>query len=588
MVSRYFYHAILCIWFVENSFGYYVLSKSLNPRKYWRLQSIGDPDLSLPSTVSRQVQDLTRAFDHFIYPCDPDVPAWTFPSRIEWAPWLESIWFGNLYDYRSAFFHDVMYSNGKLPAREGALLYSNFAISQCMALIYQRYQKFNTSVSYSTPNVTFYNVFSSEAYRLGRYKIPNSNKVILSVNDPLTFSEMKRYLNFFSPLKYFKMNYFHIKRKRQVIFDIDERNPFEFYDQFVYELQYGRVELEMKFRKKSSLSPITIASYPTLVNDSSIQSISDKGSALVLSLDEMNSQYILENFAQGLVESLAGAKGLRIVVGGDGRLLTSSFLLMIVRVLAGQEKDIISSVELPPSGLLTSAEARRCLRLKSHDVAIVLTGGDQPGGIKGSHGISVFSSIHSTSPSFELTNDEWSRLLQRMSLNNDVSILLNRFRQDFKDYLKCFGLTTFTPITTDHGCVVKPLAIPSAAGYFSSTAQKRIKSYLEENVDRLTIDCLSSPSTIQSVSSTLKVLDFNLSYLGVNDEPIPDLRKGAPSLKNERGSASRETFRMFDVTEDMHASDGSAIKSLKGDICFVLSGDSRALLVRSSSLHDDE
>ena len=33
--------------------------------------------------------------------------------------------FGNFYDYRTAYFQDVMYSNANIPCREGALLFKD-------------------------------------------------------------------------------------------------------------------------------------------------------------------------------------------------------------------------------------------------------------------------------------------------------------------------------------------------------------------------------------------------------------------------------------------------------------------------------
>ena len=57
------------------------------------------------------------------------------PSQ-QWAPWMETVWMGNYYDYRAAFFSDVMYSNN-VPGKEGALLYRDPARALQMALLYQ-------------------------------------------------------------------------------------------------------------------------------------------------------------------------------------------------------------------------------------------------------------------------------------------------------------------------------------------------------------------------------------------------------------------------------------------------------------------
>ena len=49
---------------------------------------------------------------------------------------METVWMGNYYDYRAAFFSDVMYSNN-VPGKEGALLYRDPARALQMALLYQ-------------------------------------------------------------------------------------------------------------------------------------------------------------------------------------------------------------------------------------------------------------------------------------------------------------------------------------------------------------------------------------------------------------------------------------------------------------------
>jgi len=100
-----------------------------------RLNSLGDPDLQPRWRFLRWWQDVSRNLDAMIYPMEPDCPHWTFPSPVVWAPWMETIWFGNLYDYRAAYFSDVMYSNN-VPFREGALLFKDAARATSLALLY--------------------------------------------------------------------------------------------------------------------------------------------------------------------------------------------------------------------------------------------------------------------------------------------------------------------------------------------------------------------------------------------------------------------------------------------------------------------
>ena len=102
----------------------YPISKKLSDNSFTRLYSYGDPDESIESTRYRKLQKAFRKFYFSQYPNEPDIPGVTFSSPIEWAPWMETIWFGNYYDYRSAFFSDVMYSNN-IPNKEGALLFKD-------------------------------------------------------------------------------------------------------------------------------------------------------------------------------------------------------------------------------------------------------------------------------------------------------------------------------------------------------------------------------------------------------------------------------------------------------------------------------
>ena len=70
-----------------------------------RLQSLGDPDQSPRWRFLRWWQRTARVLDRAVlFPGlgqqDTDTPGWTFPSPVLWAPWMETVWLGNLYDYR--------------------------------------------------------------------------------------------------------------------------------------------------------------------------------------------------------------------------------------------------------------------------------------------------------------------------------------------------------------------------------------------------------------------------------------------------------------------------------------------------------
>ena len=41
----------------------------------------------------RRFQDVARKLDRALFPDEPDVPGLTFLTPIEWAPWMETIWY---------------------------------------------------------------------------------------------------------------------------------------------------------------------------------------------------------------------------------------------------------------------------------------------------------------------------------------------------------------------------------------------------------------------------------------------------------------------------------------------------------------
>lgn len=246
-------------------------------RERTRLNSYGDPDKSAESVLYRKWQQFSRIYDYLLFPDEVDCPGLTFPSPIEWAPWMETIWFGNYYDYRAAFFNDVMYSNN-LEGREGALLIplpskarsapdmallTSYPMSLDLALLYQRYNKFNQQ-SYSISNLTYYNIFGTDTLRVGRYKLPQTPELILCATEPLTYSEVKRYLTSFSPIKWLKSKFFQQKRKRQWLLTFDppsnttsnkgEKNEQDvsYFSRMIYLLEYFKMIEYLTLHQPSS------------------------------------------------------------------------------------------------------------------------------------------------------------------------------------------------------------------------------------------------------------------------------------------------------------------------------------------------
>lgn len=384
---------------------------SSNRQRSIRLNSFGDPDLSWKSNAYRAFQEFARFWDYLIFPEEPDIPGVTFRSPVEWAPWMETIWFGNIYDYRAAYFHDVMYSNNQ-PCREGALLYKDAYRSLQMALLYQRYKRFDVS-SYSLSNATFFNIFGGESMRVGRYKVPLTEEVILCTTDPLTSSEIKRYLNSLGPFKWFKSKFFQQKRKRQYVLRLSSRKDNKFSDynirqqsnffrDAIYLIENGRLGMSNRAQETSITVPISPLSNeiadtirirraePPLTTITTLQ----------IPLSSANSQYFLENLAQSVLSYLKikgkiSLKRSTILVGGDGRLLNDFAFEVISRVATGNNVHSVvfssDAILATPTAIEYMLATQSASDSRASKIAFVLSAADSAGGLQGDFGMQVDS-----------------------------------------------------------------------------------------------------------------------------------------------------------------------------------------------------
>lgn len=269
---------------------------------------------------------------------------------------MESIWFGNAYEYRSAFFHDVMYSNNA-PFKEGALLFKNPNKALQIALLYQRYDKFDTS-SYSLSNATFFNIFGTETLRIGRYKRPLTDDIVLCVTDPLTFSEIKRYLNSFNILKWFKSRFLQQKRKRQYLMRINDSRSFEFLTDCIFNIEYGRIakavskqdailcvpilpvdEKKLPFVEWGNSRACEITGPGTFVSDNDVGLPNRCGLAFqgrplfVVGMETANSQYFLENLFESIFVHLKSNLNVSLakisLLAGNSILLSYCYLVVL-------------------------------------------------------------------------------------------------------------------------------------------------------------------------------------------------------------------------------------------------------------------
>lgn len=516
------------------------------------MMSYGDPDLDNKWSRLRLMQDAARAIDEAAYPDDPDVPGLTFLSPVEWAPWMETIWFGNQYEYRSAYFHDAMYSNN-MPFREGALLYSDQRKALEVALLYQRYKKFDMD-SYSLPNATFFNIFGAESLRVGRYKVPQGDSVILCTTDPLTFTEMRRYFNSLAPLKWFRSKFMQQKRKRQFIMNIGAggdgsdvgvlvgggRDGGSFFSTCVHKIEHGQwEESDIKKNKlgKGQRVPVLPIDSASLgyVDDSQGQG------GLCVPTNVANSQYFIESLVHNVLVYASRATGedisnLNVYMGGDGRLLNSFATELALRVMTG---DGVKRVRLAKRGTLTTSEAISTMESKKGDMrkkgtlALVWTATDRKSGLRGCVGLQlVLQKQGETQTPFVVDREGWANIGNDMSKCSEVGMVSKR------------PSAIASPVERLDFCGmdVRPFSPPPKllASLQSEYDFPALRSFLEKSGLHFTVDCLHGGGG-PSMKRVLKELGLDPSTVLMNEKP------SVGSGVRDPFSPSGESMELFSV-----------------------------------------
>lgn len=365
------------------------------------LHSFGDPDLSPKYEMYRKFQEFARRYDRSIFH-DRDCPGLTYLSPIEWAPWMETIWFGNYYDYRSAYFHDVMYTN-VAPGREGALFHRDFEMSQQLALLYQRYKRFDAE-SYSLSNGTFFNLFAAESMRLGRYKLPQSDDALLCITDPLTYSDLRRYFNSFNALKWFKDKFMQQKRKHQYVLQLGKSTDWFAQVVDLLEKETIRDYLQAYGGSTPFLSlPVPSIDLSNIVHLRSLyylpkvpardgsngtfrpESTEENLMSLTMPVATANSQFIIESLYTAILtfarQRLGGKAIRRVLVGGNGHVFNAfaveTFLSVLTATLADKERQDLGpmEVDVASQGLLTPRLAEELMVSGEYDLCLLFAAG---------------------------------------------------------------------------------------------------------------------------------------------------------------------------------------------------------------------
>ena len=94
--------------------------------------------------------------------------------------------------------------------------------------------------------------------------------------------------------------------------------------------------------------------------------------------------HYLENFIQAILNSIGGAKGKSLVVGGDGRFFNRQAIQTILKIAAanGAARIIVGR-----NGLLSTPAASHLIRINGTDGGIILSASHNPGGIDEDFGV---------------------------------------------------------------------------------------------------------------------------------------------------------------------------------------------------------
>ena len=415
-----------------------------------------------------------------------------------------------------------MYSNN-VPCREGALLYKDANKANQMALVYQRYKKFDQS-SYSLSNATFFNIFASESMRLGRYKVPLSDELILCVTDPLTFSEMRRYFNSFNALKWFKSKFFQLKRKRQVEMPISPISE-DFLDYIVQFIEFGRIVDKVGERQ------VTIPIVPIL--ESLIPS------SLIFETSTANSQYFLEALFQAILEYISAHVDLRkcsVLLGGDGRALNAFATRLFVRVAAGNG---VASVLESSDNILTPSAARQFLSdHPSTTCAIIFTAPFAEGGVRGKFGVQ-FAFPRQTSMSLPSL---LSAVKARLPTLRQVNIFPKRIIRAGNPGM--IGFTSVSQVAPLEGYVADLISLHDT---------ERIGSFLKSREVSVVMNA-NHGSAGPVLRLLLQAMGLDSSELLLNGDVRPDFSGVVPSLTTDDSSTMMDLFNPLFVNTTVMAS----------------------------------
>ena len=335
------------------------------------------------------------------------------PAKVVWAPWLNTKWLGNIYEYKSGLFHDPMYANAG-PFREGALLFKSRAELEQVALLYQRYERFDEA-AYAQGDSAYFNLQGKSALRLGRYSIPLEKQVLLTVQRPLSPSKVKSYLGMPPFLKWVANGLLQAGRETAVDVQMLGDNDTSFFKRTVLAIEY-----DAHSDDRGKVAPMEFKSLGVVFGGGSESSSEQDKNYLVPGADgavsiptaTANSQFFLEALFQALLDQFffeAGRGGeCELLIGGQRDTAMNSLAVeLLKRVALGNGLTRINQLDFDdcdPSVFTESGPTSRPTFL------VLFTSNNETGGPAGNFGINVLTSSSAGTTLQPLHAQRWTAL----------------------------------------------------------------------------------------------------------------------------------------------------------------------------------
>jgi len=332
----------------------------------------------------------------------------TTAAKVIWAPWLNTKWLGNIYEYKSGLFHDPMYANAG-PFREGALLFKSRAELEQVALLYQRYERFDES-AYAQGDSAYFNLQGKSALRLGRYSIPLEKQVVLTVQRPLSPSKVKSYLGMPPFLKWAANGLLQAGREAAVDVQMLGESDTSFFKRTVLAIEY---DAHTDDRGKSASMELSSPDVVFFGEQEKTGLVPRADGVVSIPTAKANSQLFLEALFQALIDQFffEGVRGgeCELLIGGQRDTAMNSLAVeLLKRVALGNGLTRINQLDFDdcdPSVFTESGPTSRPTLL------VLLTSNKETGGAAGNFGINVLTSSSAGTILQPLQEQQWAALV---------------------------------------------------------------------------------------------------------------------------------------------------------------------------------